>query len=283
GDAPRLGAPGLRARIRRVDRDVHDLRDLQTPLADDREALAVPLGVGDQVDGDLDAERARELERLEGVAERDALSVLAQALLVDGLEPEEHVLQAQPRPHPEYVLVAEQHVAARLEIVLLANPPARDGFADLEAVLGLHEGHVVDDEDAGLPDRGQVFHRALRADHAVAPAVERPRAAEGAIPRAAARELDRRARVERAEKVAPAAPEQIASRNERIEVLDQARGRPLAVQRDHPGNPGDRSAVVLDGLQQLRHRGLALALEDTVDGAARMLEQLLGGEGRAVA
>src|SRR5215467_15044359 len=226
-DAPRLGAPGLRARVRRVDGDVHDLRDLQAPLTDHREALAVPFGIGDQVDRDLDAERARELEGLERVAERDPLAVLAQALLVDGLEPEEHVREAQPRPHAEHVLVAEQHVAACLEIILLADSAARDGLADLEAVLGLYEGDVVDDEHAGLADRREVFGRPLRADHAIAPAVEGPRAAEGAIPWAAARELDRRARIERAEEVLPAALEQIARRDEHVEVLDQARGWPL--------------------------------------------------------
>src|SRR5215467_4806997 len=281
-DAPRLGAPGLRARIRRVDRDIHDLRDLQAPLADHGEPLAVPFGVGDQVDGHGDPERARELEGLERVAERDPFAVLAQALFVDGLQPKEHVREAQARPHPEHVLVAEQHVAARLEVVLLVDPAARDGLADLEAVLGLHEGYVVDDEDPGLADGGQVLHRPLRADYAVAPPVERPRAAEHAVPRAAARELDRRAWVERAEEILAAALEQIASRDERVEVLDEAGGRPLAVQADDAGNLRDRSAVVLDRLEQLGHRGLALALEDAVDGAARVLEQLLRGEGRAV-
>src|SRR5215467_5804382 len=282
-DAPRLGAPGLRARIRRVDRDIHDLRDLQAPLADHRETLAVPFRIGDQVDRDLDAERARELEGLEGVAERDPLAVLAQALLVDGLEPEEHVREAQARPHAEHVLVAEQHVAARLEVVLLADPAARDGLADLQAVLGLHEGYVVDDEHARLADRREVFYGPLRADHAIAPAVEGPRAAEGAIPRAAARELDRRARIERAEEVLAAALEQIARRDERIEALDQARGWSLAVQADDAGDAIDRAAVVRHGLEQLGHRRLALALENAIDRASGVLQELLGGEGRAVA
>jgi len=40
---------------------------------------------------------------------------------------------------------------------------------------------------------------------------------------------------------------------------------------------------VLDGFEQLGHRGLALALEDAVDGPAGVLEQLLSGERRAVA
>src|SRR4030095_13882802 len=104
----------------------------------------------------------------------------------------------------------------------------RDGLSDLEAVLGLHEGHVVHDEDTGLPDRGEIFHGPLRADHPVASTVERPRAAERAVPRTSARELDRRARSERAEEVAAAVPQEISGRHERVETLDQARGRSFA-------------------------------------------------------
>src|SRR5882724_12701235 len=114
----------------------------------------------------------------------------SQSLLVDRLEPKEHILETQAGPQPEDVLVAQQHVASGLEIVLLANPAARDGVCDLEAVLGLHEGHVVHDEDAGLPDGREVLHRALRADHPIAPPVERPRAAEGTVPGAAPGKLD---------------------------------------------------------------------------------------------
>src|SRR5207244_12789937 len=104
-DSPRLGTPGLGPRIRCVDGDVHDLRNLHTPLADDGEAFAVPVGVGDQVDRDLDAERTGELQGLEGVAERDPLAVLAQALLVDRIETEVRVLLTQASPHPDNVLV----------------------------------------------------------------------------------------------------------------------------------------------------------------------------------
>src|SRR5439155_25429006 len=170
-------------------------------------------------------ERARELEGFERVAERDPLAVLAQPFLVDGLEPEEHVLQAQTGPQAEHVLVAEQHVAPGLEVVLLANPAARDGLTDLEAVPGLHEGHVVHDEHAGLLDAAEILHRTLRADHAVAPTVERPRAAERAVPGAAAGELDRRAGIERAEKVPSALAHQVARRRGRLRVVDEARRR----------------------------------------------------------
>src|SRR5262249_56804182 len=147
------------------------------------------------------------------------------------------------------------HVAARLEVVLLVDPAARDGLADLEAVLGLHEGYVVDDEDPGLADGGQVLHRPLRADYAVAPPVERPRAAEHAVPRAAARELDRRAWVERAEEILAAALEQIASRDERVEVLDEAGGRPPPRPADEAGEPAGPSAGRLERPPPPRHPG----------------------------
>ena len=60
-----LGEPALRAGIRRVDADVHDLRHFEAPFADGGEALLVPVGIGDEVDRHLDAERAGEFERLE--------------------------------------------------------------------------------------------------------------------------------------------------------------------------------------------------------------------------
>ena len=50
----------------------------------------------------------------------------APALFVDRLEPEEHVLQAEPLPEAEDVLVAQQHVAAGLQVVLLVDPAALD-------------------------------------------------------------------------------------------------------------------------------------------------------------
>ena len=56
-------------------------------------------------------------------------------------------------PEPEDLLVAQQHVAAGLQVVLLLDPAAGDRLADRHAVLGLDERHVVDDEDARLADR----------------------------------------------------------------------------------------------------------------------------------
>ena len=217
------------------------------------------------------------------MAERDPLAVLAKPFLVDGLEPEEHVLQAQTGPQAEHVLVAEQHVAPGLEVVLLANPAARDGLTDLEAVPGLHEGHVVHDEHAGLLDAAEILHRTLRADHAVAPTVERPRAAERAVPGAAAGELDRRAGIERAEKVPPAVPEQVTGGHEVVQVLHQTSRRPLAVEGDDASHLCDRAAIVLDRFEQREHRRLALALHDAIDGSAGVLEELLRDERGAVA
>ena len=97
-------------------------------------------------------ERAGELQRLEILPERDALAELAQPLLVDRLDAEEHVAQARSSSRTEHLLVAQQHVAAGLQVVLLADAAPRDRLADGEAVLGLDEGDVVDDEDARLGD-----------------------------------------------------------------------------------------------------------------------------------
>src|SRR5581483_7063999 len=200
----------LGARVGRVDGDVDDLRDRERPVADRLEALLVPVAVRDDVDRDADPERARELQRLEVARERDALPEGLEALLVDRLEAEEHVLEAERLPVFEDFLVLQEHVAARLEVVGLLDLPLLDLLADRVAVVLLDEGHVVDDEDARLLDRSELVADALDGALAVAAAVERPRRAEGAVPRAAARELDRSARVEDADEVLLPVAEQVA-------------------------------------------------------------------------
>ena len=61
-----------------------------------RKALVVPIGIDDQIDRELDAERAGEFERLEIAPERHPLAVFEQALFVDRFEAEEHVGDAEP-------------------------------------------------------------------------------------------------------------------------------------------------------------------------------------------
>src|SRR5262249_38725622 len=158
--------------------DVHHLGDLAAPLAHQAEALAVPARVGDDVDGDVDVDRARELERLEVPGEAHPLAELAQALLVDRLDAEEHDLEAGLGPELEDLLVAQEDVAAGLDVVALLDAPARDRFADRHAVLALDERDVVQDEQARLADAGDLLDGPLRRLHPVAPAVEGPCAAE---------------------------------------------------------------------------------------------------------
>ena len=120
--------------------------------ADHLELAAVPVRVGDDVDRDHHAQRPGELERLEVLGDAHALAESLEALFVDRLDAQEHVLKAERLPEAKDVFVAQQDVAAGFEIVLLLDPAARDGLADGHAVLGLDEGDVVDDEDAGLAD-----------------------------------------------------------------------------------------------------------------------------------
>ncbi len=40
------------------------------------------------------------------------------------------------------------------QVVFLANATAPDRLADLHAMFGMHEGHVIDDEHAGFADLG---------------------------------------------------------------------------------------------------------------------------------
>src|SRR4029077_19791296 len=179
-----LGRPAFGAGIGRVDADVDDLGQIQTPFADDAEALVVPVRIGNQVDRNHDPERAGEFERLEIAAKRDPFAVLAQPLLVDRLEADEHVFEAELSPETEHLLVAQQYVAARFEVILLADAGADDRFGDLHSVSLLHKSNVVDDKHTGFADRAQVLDHALRTDYPVAAAVKGPGTAEGAVPRA---------------------------------------------------------------------------------------------------
>src|SRR5262245_59694739 len=201
GEPARLGQPRLGPRIRGVHGDVHHLGDLAAPLAHHAEALAVPARIGDDVDRDVDVDRARELERLEVLGEAHPLAELAQAFLVDRLDAEEHDLEAELGPELEDLLVAQDDVAAGLDVVALLDAPACDRLANRHAVLCLDEGDVVEDEEPGLADAGDLLHGALRRLHAIAPAVEGPGAAERAVPGTAPAELDGRARVELADEV----------------------------------------------------------------------------------
>src|SRR5690606_16183832 len=133
-------------------------------------------------------------------------------LLVDRLEAEKHVVKPELRPALEDLLVPDEDVAPRLEVVLLLDAASLDLVGDLHSALGIDERDVVDDEDVGLADAREVLRRALGRELPVASTVEGPRAAEGAVPRTAARELDRCARIEVADEVLLPSPHQIASR-----------------------------------------------------------------------
>jgi hypothetical protein len=174
------------------------------------------------------------------------------------------------------------HVAAGLEVVALADAAAPDRLADGEAVLGVDEGDIVDDEDARLADAGELRHRALRAHHAIAAAIEGPGAAEGAVPGAAAGELDRGAGVENADEVLAAMAQQVARRREVVEAVDKARRRSLAPGRDRAGDGRGGAAPARDRGQELGDRRLALAFEDAIDRPRAMLEDRRGGKGGAV-
>ena len=174
----------------------------QRPLAHRGEALLVPDGSAMMLIATVRPSSRAISSACEVLVGRHALAVQAQRLLVEGLDAEEHVVQAEPLPVREDLPVLDQDVAARLEVVLLADAAALDLAADGEAVLGLDERDVVDEEHVGLADPREVLAGGLRRDLAIAPPVERPRAAERAVPRAAARELGRRARVEHADEVA---------------------------------------------------------------------------------
>src|SRR5262249_38178875 len=157
--------------------------------------------------------------------EADALAELPEAILVDRLDAEEHDLEADAGPEPEDLLVPEQHVAARLDVVPLLDATAGDGLPDRPAVLRLDEGRLGEDEEARLADARHFLDGALGCLHAVAATVERPGAAEGAVPGAAAAELDRGTGIELADEVLAPMAEEVARRQQVVEMSDEPRRR----------------------------------------------------------
>src|SRR5215472_8007229 len=221
-DASALADPAFRPGIGCVDTDVDDFGQLQPPFADDAEPLAVPFGIGDQIYQDIDPERAREFQCLEIATERDPLAEFLQSLLIDRFDPEKHVFEPELLPEAKDFLMAQQHIAAGFEVIPFLDAGTGDGLADLHPVPLLQKSDIVDDKDTRLPDRPQILDRLFRRDQPIAPAIKGPGAAKRAIPRTAARKLDRGTGVEGPEKIFPAMAQQIACRCQIIERMDKA-------------------------------------------------------------
>src|SRR4029077_3213512 len=225
---------------------------------------------------------ARDFERLEVDTHRGALAMQLQPLLVDRLEAEEHVLHSKRPPVLEDLRIAAEQVGASFEVVLLFDFALFDFMADREAMLGMNERNVVDDEDVGLLDRQHVFRGGFGRGLAITAAVKSPRTAERTIPRASASELDRRARIERADKIFVTLAAEIAGRKKLIEIVEHHRRRSGTLRGHDAGNFADRAAVS-NRIEEHRRRGLALATNNRVDIAARMRKEFMGEDRAAMA
>src|SRR5690606_21559348 len=124
----------------------------------------------------------------------------------------------------------------------------------------------------------------FRSELPVASTVEGPRAAEGAVPRTAARELDRCARIEVADEVLLPSPHQIASRREIVERWEEAWRWPRALDRDHPRDLLETglASAARHGLEEHGGDTFSLAAHDAIDGAFGVVEDLERGEGGAM-
>src|SRR5215831_14606600 len=103
-------------------------------------------------------------------------------ILVERLDTDEDVSEAELLPELEYLLVSQQHVAAGLQPEVLANSLAGDRFPDGKAVPLMNERDVVNNENTRLADGGEILDHAFRAAQPIAAAIESPGAAERAIP-----------------------------------------------------------------------------------------------------
>src|SRR5262249_20738068 len=132
--------------------------------------------------------------------------------------------------------IAQEHVAACFEVVLFANPLPGERLADFHPVLGLNEGHVVDDKYPRLANRSQLVDDGARTFDAIAAAIKRPGTTKGAVPGAAAAEFDRRTGIQHANKIFPPTWKQIASRTELVETAHESCRRTFTIEGDGPGD-----------------------------------------------
>jgi hypothetical protein len=77
--------------------------------------------------------------------------------------------------------------------------------------------------------------------------------------------------------------QQVARRTNVVEIGNEPRRRPLAVQRDRAGHGCERGGAVLSGVERRGQHRLALALEHGIDRAFRVLQQGFRRERGAVA
>ncbi len=145
----------------------------------------------------------------------------------------------------------------------------------------VNERHIIDNENAGFADRPQILDDPLGADQPIAATVKGPGAAERTIPRAAAREFDRRARVEGADEIFAAVSQQIARRGQLIKRMNKDGRRPFALGGDNPRHR-QQVAPARHRFEQQRHCRFALTLEHAIDRAIAMGDDRGGGERCAV-
>src|SRR5262249_38741975 len=155
----------------------------------------------DQIDRQVYAERSGEFERLEIAAQWHPFAVFAQPLLVDRFEPEKDVGHAKVPPEAKQLLVAQQYIATRLKIELLFDAGSRHRLSEFGAVPFVNKCHIVDDKHPRFADTAQIVDHPVGADQPIAAPIESPGATERAIPRTAARKLDRSAWIEDAKKI----------------------------------------------------------------------------------
>src|SRR6202035_3057404 len=130
------------------------------------------------------------------------------------------------------------HVAAGFEVIALVDPGTGDRLAQFHAVAFLDEGDIVDDENTRLADRFEILDNAFGAHHPVGAPVKSPSAAERAIPRTAARELDRGARIEDAKEIFAAVAQQVAGGEEIVQRVDKTRCRAFPAHGYRAGHRG---------------------------------------------
>src|SRR5215467_321333 len=102
--------------------------------------------------------------------------------LIDRFHTQKHVMESQRFPELENVPIAQQDVAPRLQIVLFLNPSSRNRLPDLKSLFRLNEGNVIYEEHPSFLNPLQFFDSFFCADHAVAPSIKSPGAAERTIP-----------------------------------------------------------------------------------------------------
>src|SRR4030095_4831344 len=124
---------------------------------------------------------------------------------------------------------------------------------------------------------------ALWCFHPVIASVERPRAAKDAVPRAISAEFDGSGRIGLPDKIFPAIPRQMASRQQIVERLDECRWRSAVIECHAAWNLSEVAPTFLERIEQPADCCFTFSGQHAIHSACAVTQNFLGNKRHAMA